>query len=99
MGTQFGKRIKTFREEHNLLQRHVASQMEMDTPLLSKIERGERIPKKEQVLKFAQIFKANYNELLTLWLADQVVNVVKNEEVGLNAIQIAENEIKFLQKQ
>ena len=36
---QFGEQIKQFREEKSLLQRQVANQLEMDTPMLSKIER------------------------------------------------------------
>ena len=77
MENQFGNRIKELRESQKLLQRQIASILEIDTPMLSKIERGERKAKKEQVLKFAEIFKVNSEELLTLWLADQVYNVVK----------------------
>lgn len=68
--------------------------LEMDTPMLSKIERGERKAKKEQVLRFADIFKTNRDELLTLWLADQLYDVAKDEDVALKAIQITKEQIK-----
>ena len=51
MSSQFGNKIRTLREEQNLLLRQVASILEMDTAQLSKIERGERQAKKETVLK------------------------------------------------
>ncbi len=95
MANQFGDKIKQLRKVNRLLQRQVASQMEIDTPMLSKIERGERKAKKVQVLHFAKILNASKDELLTLWLADQVVEVVENEDLALKAMQVAEEEVKF----
>lgn len=94
MENQFGNRIKVLRESQKLLQRQIASILEIDTPMLSKIERGERKAKKEQVLKFAKIFKVDSEDLLTLWLADQVYNVVKEEDVAYNALKNASKNIK-----
>lgn len=95
MANQFGEKIKQLRKANRLLQRQVASQMEIDTPMLSKIERGDRKARKDQVLLFAKILNANKEELLTLWLADQVVEVVQDEDFALGAMQVAEEEIKF----
>jgi transcriptional regulator with XRE-family HTH domain len=95
MANQFGERIKQLREMGHLLQRQVAAGLEMDTPMLSKIERGERKAKKEQIPRFAKILKADKEELLTLWLADQLVEVVEGESLALKAIQLAEEEVKY----
>jgi transcriptional regulator with XRE-family HTH domain len=54
MENQFGNRINELRESQKLLQRQFACILEIGTPILSKIERGERKEKKEQVLKFIQ---------------------------------------------
>lgn len=94
MENQFGERIKQLRETQNLLQRHVASLLEIDTPMLSKIERGERKAKKDQVIRFAQILKISQEELITIWLADQLCEIVKDENVALKAMHIAEAKIK-----
>ncbi len=98
MANQFGGRIKQLREQHNLLQRQVASQLEIDTPMLSKIERGERKAKKEQVGQFAKLYNADNNELLILWLADQLFDVVEGEDLALKAIHMAEEEIRIHSK-
>ena len=98
MANQFGIKIKELREASNLLQRQVAAQLEIDTPMLSKIERGERTAKKEIVIRLAAILKADEQKLLTLWLADQIYNVAKDEDVALKAIQVAEEEIKYKSK-
>ena len=95
MANQFGERLKQLREQNNLLQRQVASLLEIDTPMLSKIERGERKAKKEQVIQLAKIMKVSNAELLTLWLADQIIDVTKDEDLALKAMQVAEDEIKY----
>lgn len=95
MNSQFGNKIRTLREEQNLLLRQVASILEMDTAQLSKIERGERHAKKDTVLKIAVILKVNEKELLTLWLADQIYEVVKDDENALQAMMVAEDSVKY----
>ena len=95
MANQFGDRIKQLRETNALLQRQVASELQIDTPMLSKIERGERRAKKGHVVVFAKLYKVNNDELLTLWLADQLVKVVENESCGLQAMLVAEEEVKY----
>lgn len=88
-----GKRIKELREVKGLVQRQLAAILEIDTPMYSKIERGERKAKREQVIKLAEMLNTDANELLTLWLADQLFDLVKNEELGLKALKITELEL------
>ncbi len=98
MANQFGAHIKQLRQKRNLLQRELASLLKMDTPLLSKIESGERTAKKEIVTKLSVILKTDEKELLTLWLADQLYDVAKDEDVAIKAMQLAEGEIKIYKK-
>lgn len=95
MANQFGNKIRQLREANNLLQRQVASKLEIDTPMLSKIERGDRKAKKEQVLLFAKIYHASKEDLLTLWLADKVYDLVKDEEIAGDALKVAESQFKY----
>lgn len=94
MANQFGSKIKELREANGLLQRQVASQLEIDTPMLSKIERGERKAKKEQVEQLAKLYKADNKELLTLWLADQLYDVIEGEAQANEALKNVTNKIK-----
>jgi len=96
VGNQFGTTIKKIREAKHLLQRQVAAQLEIDTPMLSKIERGERKAKKEQVALFAKVLKAGIEELHTLWLADQITDVLEDELLALKAMEVAEEEVKYI---
>jgi transcriptional regulator with XRE-family HTH domain len=92
---QLGTRIKELRESKNLLQRQLAASLEIDTPMFSKIERGERRAKREQVLHLAKLLDSDENELLTLWLADQVYDLVKDEENAAKALKVAEKKINY----
>jgi HTH-type transcriptional regulator, competence development regulator len=93
MDSQFGDKIRTLREKQKLFLRQVASFLEMDTAQLSKIENGGRLLKREQIPLIAEILKADEDELLTLWVADQIIDLAKGEEVALKAMQVAEKEI------
>ena len=91
----FGRKIKELRDEQGVLQRQLAALLEIDTPMFSKIERGDRKAKREQVIKMAEYFHQDVNEMLTLWLADKVLDAVENEDaINLAAIKIAKGEIK-----
>ena len=89
-----GERIKELRAEHGVLQRQLAALLEIDTPMFSKIERGDRRAKRAQVIQLAEYFKVDKNELLTLWLADKVLDAVEDEdELKHDAIEVAQKKI------
>lgn len=92
----FANQIKQLREEKNLLQRQLASALEIDTPMYSKIERGDRPAKREQVVIIAKILTIDENELLALWLADKVMEVLAGEnELAAKALEIVKENKTF----
>lgn len=95
MNSQFGEQIRTLREKQHLYLRQVAPLLEMDTAQLSKIEKGLRQLKREQIPILAEILKASSDELMTLWLADQIYEVVKDEKMANQAMQVAEKKINL----
>jgi len=91
----FGKKIKELREEHGLFQRHLCVALEIDTPMYSKIERGERKAKRSQIPIMSKVFGVDEKELLTVWLADKVLDIVENEDdVKSDAIRYVQKVIK-----
>lgn len=88
------RKNKRVREQHGVRQRQLAALLEIDTPMFSKIERGDRRAKRTQVIQLAEYFKVDKNELLTLWLADKVLDAVEDEdELKHNAIEVAQKKI------
>lgn len=90
---KFGALIRNAREEKKMLLRHIAAELDVDTALVSKIERGEKTAKREHVLALAHLFNINSDELIALWLADQVAHLVGSEPQAEQAIRIALNNI------
>ena len=59
-----------------------------------KIERGERKAKRSQIPIMAKLFEVDEKKLLTIWLADKILDVVADEdEVMSDAILYAQTEI------
>jgi transcriptional regulator with XRE-family HTH domain len=90
----FGEHIKQLREQRKLLQRQVAAALETDTAFVSKFEKGDKKATREQVFKLADFFNVDKDELLSLWLAEKVYDVLKDEDVAKEAMQIAEEKLK-----
>ena len=95
---RIGEIIRELREQKSLLLRQVAAEIEIDQALLSKIERNERMPTKDQVKRFAKFFGKDENELLIAFLSDKLVYEVQDEEVALKAMQVAEKKINYIIK-
>lgn len=94
----FADKLRSLRENFGMLQRHVANQLDIDTPMYSKFERGERLPKEEQLSQLAEIFNVKENELRTLWLADKVLKTIKAEpDIKLEAITLVKNKLNSLE--
>ena len=94
-----GDNIRNLREEKELPLRTVAAYLDIDQAILSKIERGHRKASREQVVKLAKYFKVKENDLLVAWLSDKLVYEIEDEEVALEALQVAEEHIKYQIKQ
>jgi transcriptional regulator with XRE-family HTH domain len=78
MQRQFNETITTPIKKQNLYLRQVAPLLEMCTAQLSKIEKGLRQLKREQITILADILKVEKDELLTLWVADQIIEVTND---------------------
>lgn len=92
----FADKIRQLREDRKLLQRHLAAVLDMDTPMFSKIERGERPAKRTQVIAIAKILTTDETELLTLWLADKILGEIEDEtEIADKAMKIAQQALKI----
>jgi hypothetical protein len=70
-----------------MLIRQFASHLEIDTSVVSKIERGVRKLKKEQISVVAKVLETDSVELETLWLTDQIMELVKNESTAIEAVK------------
>ena len=70
----FSEHIKELRIQNQM------AALDIDTATYCKIEKGERRAKREQVSILSKLFNVNTEQLLILWLADQVSAVVSSEQ-------------------
>lgn len=91
-----GEKIRTIRESKSILLRQVAAYLEIDTALISKIERGERRLTREQVIKLAKFYNVTEEELLTLWLSDKLLDTIENDPFAMQGLNKAKTILKTL---
>lgn len=93
-----GELLREKREEKRLLLRHVSAELDIDTAILSKIERSERKATKGQIVKLAEILDLNKEDLLVQYLSEKILYEIKDEELGEKALKVAEQQIKYMNK-
>ena len=91
----FGEYIRKLRDNEKMPLRKLAAALDIDQSTLSKIERNERRPTKEMAPVLAKVFKLDEKELKVKFLSDKVTYELKDEDVGLDALKVAEQNIQY----
>jgi transcriptional regulator with XRE-family HTH domain len=85
-----GEKLKELREAKGLVQRQVAAELQVDTAYISKMESNEKPVSRLHLRKLAKLLGISEEELLSLWLADKLYDIVKNEPAGLKSIELVQ---------
>ena len=93
MSTIFGNKIRMLREEKQIPQRQLAAVLEIDTATYCKIEKGDRRAKREQVTVLADLLEVNSIDLLRLWSADKVYEIIAEEEEATQILNLVADSI------
>lgn len=91
-----GEKLREIRESKELPLRKVSALLDIDVAILSKMERGERKLTKDIVLKLADIYGHDPDELLVLFLSDKIMYEIQDEDLGEKALKVAEERVKYL---
>jgi transcriptional regulator with XRE-family HTH domain len=89
-----GERLKELREAKGFVQRQVAALLEVDTAYVSKMERNEKPVSRSHIKKLSKLFEVEEKDLMPLWLADKVLQVVDDEQCAPDALTLALKELK-----
>ena len=87
--------LKSAREEKKLILRKVASELDIDQSLISKFEKGERKPTKEQLIKLADFYNLPKQDLLIDWFSDKIIYELKDLDYANDILIVAEEKIKY----
>lgn len=89
--------LTTSREELSLKMREVSAMTSIDQALLSKIERGVRLPTAEQLQAIGQAYDLDLPYLQKYWLAEKILKEVKAyPEIASEALLLAEPRVEYL---
>ena len=91
-----GEIIRGHREEKGILLRQLAALLEIDSAILSKIERGERKATKEQIIKIADILGIKQNDMLIQYLSEKIAYEIADEETAKQVLKVAEKKVDYI---
>lgn len=91
-----GQIIRAKRESLGLLLRQVASYLDIDQAILSKIERNERKASKDVIIKLAEILELDKEDLLVQFISDRIAYEIANEECASKVLKAAEQKVNYL---
>jgi transcriptional regulator with XRE-family HTH domain len=92
----FGEHIRSLRDEQHLPLRKVAAFLDIDTSILSKMERGERPINSEQIAKLAKYFEVDAEKLYQEYLSEEVAKKIYRESNIEKILKVAEKKAKYL---
>ena len=95
---KFGDIVRNKREEKGMLLRQLAAMIDVDTAILSKVERGERKARREQVEKIAKALELNKNELMIEYLSENIAYEIINEDSAMDVLKVAEDKVKYFRQ-
>ncbi|GHV51700.1 transcriptional regulator [Bacteroidia bacterium] len=92
---KLGEILRELREGKQLPLRVIAAYLDIDPAIMSRIERGQRKASRGQVVKLAEYFNVNEDELIIAWLSDKVVYELADEQHAIEALKVAEEKVKY----
>ena len=94
-----GHILKTKREAKGLLLRQVAAYLDIDQAILSKIEKGDRKPNKENISKLSEILEIDRENLMVQYLSEKIAFELAEEDCATQALRVAEIKVKYIKAQ
>ncbi|WP_400261932.1 helix-turn-helix domain-containing protein [Sphingobacterium sp. SG20118] len=82
-----GEKLKELREANNLMQKEIGILINVGGAFISKIERNETLVSKNHLKTLSGFFSVKEEELMTLWLAEKIRELIQNEYVGKTALE------------
>ena len=92
------KLLKDARLSKNLSLKEVSESIGIDYTLFSRYESGSRMPSKNQLETIANYYGIDAKKLVLQWLSEKIYQEIKDEEYGLEALQLAESRVAYKSK-
>lgn len=90
-----GQLLKSLRLDKGWILRELSVKTSLDPTLLSKIERDERLPTKEQIKTFCKVYRGKREAIMLAYLSDKILQEVEDEKLALQAMVVAEEKMRY----
>jgi transcriptional regulator with XRE-family HTH domain len=95
---RFGDIIRKKREGKGVLLRQLAAMIDVDAAIISKIERGERKARREQVERIAEALDMDKKKLMIEYLSDNIAYEIIAEDSAMDVLKVAEDKVKYFRQ-
>jgi predicted nucleotidyltransferase len=93
--SSIGLRLRELRMKAGISLRKAAKLVGIDIAILSKMERGERKFSKALIIKFAELYNVDPDELMVQYLGEKILYNLKDEQFAEEALKVAEKSIQY----
>ena len=94
-----GNILKVAREEKEMILRKVSAVVDIDQSLISKFEKNERKPTKEQLIRLAKFYNLSEQELIINWYSEKIAEDLKYTQATTEILRVAEEKINYYKSQ
>ena len=91
--SNLGLFLRELRKGRNETLHQVSKGTDIDSPLLSKIERGERLPTLDQLKRLSKFFKVSEVNLKVKHTAEKILKEYGVNEITYDAIQLVNEQL------
>lgn len=88
-----GQKIKELREKSGLKQRELAYRLGIGEGFLSKVENCQKPLKRDDLYKLHKIFNVELDYLESLWLANKIFILIKNEATAEKVLEVVNEQL------
>ena len=96
MNASFGEYIRELRTNKGLTLTQLASQLDLDSANLSKIENGKREFNKKRLIKLATVFDLDIEKLKVEYFGDQFAKKMYAFNCSSETLIVAEKKVNYL---
>ena len=91
--SDLGKHLRSLRNEKGETLHQVSKGTDIDSPMLSKIERGDRMPTLEQLKRLCLYFKVEEADLKVMHTAEKIIKEYGINETTYEAVKLVEEQL------
>ncbi|MEO5645513.1 MAG: helix-turn-helix transcriptional regulator [Bacteroidia bacterium] len=91
--SDLGQHLRGLRKEKGETLHQVSKGTDIDSPMLSKIERGDRMPTLEQLKRLCRYFKVSETDLKVMHTAEKIIKDYGMNETTYEAVRMVEEQL------